>query len=99
MENKIINEKLNLIKKCVESYQIIPDNVAIMLMEQITNILSTIHVCGEEQRKFLDEIEGKEIIKYSGNIHIVFGGIDDGLISRLDQKDFKANFEKVINGE
>ena len=60
MENKIINEKLNLIKKCVESYQIIPDNVAIMLMEQITNILSTIHVCGEEQRKFLDEIEGIE---------------------------------------
>lgn len=50
-------------------------------------------------KRFLDEIEGKEIIKYSGNIHIVFGGIDDGLISRLDQKDFKANFEKVINGE
>ena len=45
MENIIINEKLNLIKKCVESYQIVPDNVAIMLMEQITNILSTIHVC------------------------------------------------------
>lgn len=96
MENKIINEKLNLIKKCVESYQIIPDNVAIMLMEQITNILFTIHVCGEEQRKFLDEVE-----KLNYEVLVGYGvakqlGDDEPIIY---ESDFIADLAKVIRGE
>ena len=67
-----------------------------MLMEQITNILSTIHVCGEEQRKFLDEVE-----KLNYEVLVGYGvakqlGDDEPIIY---ESDFIADLAKVIRGE
>lgn len=61
--------------------------------------LASCRTCGEEQRKFLDEIEGREIIEWQDNVNMVFGNIDEGRISRLDQKDFNADLKKVVKGE
>ena len=60
---------------------------------QFVEFLASRPTCGEEQRRFLDEIE-----KYIFN-HLICGYVADQGDSMLFQSEFESSIEKVIKGE
>ena len=60
---------------------------------RFVEFLASRPTCGEEQRRFLDEIE-----KYIFN-HLICGYVADQGDSMLFQSEFESSIEKVINGE
>jgi len=94
-----MNEQLNLINQCIESYGVIPDNVCTRLMEQIEQILATRPTCGKEQRKFLDEVESDKFVWLPYSNGLIANNNHGNNPTNIFQVNFKADLQKVQKGE